>query len=326
MSAARRSLRVFAVELGREIVEVTWILYKLMVPVIVLVKLLEELGAIGWITALLAPLMHWVGLPESMGLVWATAMLTNIYAGLVVFYPLALSEPLTVAQVTVLAILILAAHSLPMEVQVARKAGIRVAVTLLLRIGGGMLLGLMLHWGYTLGEFHQQANQLIWQPAPPQTGWAAWGLQQLSYLLVVFGVITVLLTLMRILRLIGVERLMIWLLQPVLRVLGIGPKATTVTIIGITLGLSFGAGILIREVQAGHIPRADIFSSIMLLGVCHSLIEDTLLLMLIGAQADGVLWARLVFSLLLIGLLSRLYRRLPPAWVDRYLMYPQKQN
>ena len=310
-------------ELGQEIIEVTTILYKLMIPVIIVVKILEELGAIGWVTALLAPLMSSVGLPESMGLVWATAMLTNIYAALLVFYPLALGEPLTVAQVTVLAILILCAHSLPMEVIVAKRAGIKLWLTLTLRIGSGLLLGWLLFRVYDLTALHQQANVLIWQPeAAVETDLIGWIGQQLYYLVVIFGIVTALLTLMRVLRLIGVERLMIWLLQPLLRVLGIGPQATTVTIIGITLGLSFGAGILIREVEAGHIPQRDIFSSIMLLGVCHSLIEDTLLLMLIGAQADGVLWARLLFSVGLIALLSRLYRRLPDHFIERYLIKP----
>ncbi|MEH6650113.1 MAG: hypothetical protein V7707_08835 [Motiliproteus sp.] len=322
MSTSSQSFYYQLRQLGDEIVQVTWILYKMMVPVIIAVKLLEHFGAIELITGLLAPLMAWVGLPESMGLVWATAMLTNIYAGLIVFYPLALNEPLTVAQVTVLAILVLSAHSLPLEAQVARRAGIRLPVTLLLRIGSGLLMGLMLHWGYSSGDMHQQANVLIWEPQPVDTSWGGWAVQQLYFLVVVFFVIAALLTLMRILRLVGIERLMIWLLQPILKLLGIGAQATTVTIIGITLGLSFGAGILIREVEAGHIPRADIFSSIMLLGVCHSLIEDTLLLLLIGAQADGILWLRLVFSVLLIALLSRVYRRMPQAWVDRYLMLP----
>ncbi|MEH6470779.1 MAG: hypothetical protein V7752_05960 [Halopseudomonas sp.] len=324
MSSVSRKFSGFFSGLAREIFEVTWILYKMMIPVVIVVKLLEEFGAIELVTGLLAPLMGWVGLPESMGLVWATAMLTNIYAGLVVFYPLALSEPLSVAQVTVLAILVLSAHSLPLEAQVARRAGIRLPVTLLLRIGGGLLLGLLLHWSYSWGELHQQANTLIWQPEAPDTSWTGWAGQQLYFLLVVFFVIAALLTLMRLLRVLGVEKLMIWMLQPVLRLLGIGTQATSITIIGITLGLSFGAGILIREVQAGHIPQQDIFGSIMLLGVCHSLIEDTLLLMLIGAQADGILWLRLGFAVVLIALLSRLYRRLPQPWIDRYLMVPVK--
>ena len=34
----------------------------------------------------------------------------------------------------------------------------------------------------------------------------------------------------------------------------------------------------------------------------------------------GILWLRLGFTALLIVSLSRLYRRMPQPWIDRYLM------
>ena len=79
----------FAAELAREIYFVTWTLYKLMIPTVLVVKLLEEMGALVYLSWLLSPLMTLMGLPESMGIVWATAMVTNLYAGMVVFFDLA---------------------------------------------------------------------------------------------------------------------------------------------------------------------------------------------------------------------------------------------
>jgi len=48
-------------------------------------------------------------------------------------------------------------------------------------------------------------------------------------------------------------------------------------IVGITLGVSFGGGLLINEAKRGHISPRDIFVAMMLLNLLHSLIEDTLL-------------------------------------------------
>ena len=43
-------------------------LYKIMVPIIIVVKVLQELGLIVWLARPLAPVMHVVGLPGEMGL------------------------------------------------------------------------------------------------------------------------------------------------------------------------------------------------------------------------------------------------------------------
>ena len=89
-----------------------------------IVKLLEETGSTEYLAWLLSPLMSLVGLPDSMGLVWATAMLSNIYAGMVVFFSVSAGESLSVAQVTVLGTMILVAHALPIEGAVAKMAGV----------------------------------------------------------------------------------------------------------------------------------------------------------------------------------------------------------
>ena len=57
-----------------------------MVPIILLVKVLEEIGAITLLGQWLGPLMALVGLPEEMGLVWAATIATNIYGGMIVLY------------------------------------------------------------------------------------------------------------------------------------------------------------------------------------------------------------------------------------------------
>jgi len=88
------------------------------------------------------------------------------------------------------------------------------------------------------------------------------------------------------------------LLRPFLRVLGISKEVTNLTIIGITLGLSFGGGLLISEAKRGHTAARDVFTAIMLLNLLHSLIEDTLLTMLIGADFYTIFWGTIsVFSI-----------------------------
>ena len=53
-------------------------LLKVMIPVMILVRLAVEFGAIEFVGKLIAPVMGWVGLPGEMGFVWVTAMIVNI--------------------------------------------------------------------------------------------------------------------------------------------------------------------------------------------------------------------------------------------------------
>ncbi len=308
-------------DLGREIYLVSWTLFKLMIPVLIVVKLLQELGAIAWISGLLEPVMSWVGLPESMGLVWATTLLVNIYGGMLIFFQLAPQESLTVAQVTVLGVLMLMAHGLPIELRIVQVAGVRLGVALLIRLGGALLLALIVYHLYKWVGWMQQPVELAWHPPAIDHSLSAWVVGQLEALVMVQLIIIAMLSLLRFLRYIHVERLMIWLLQPLLRVLGIGPQATSLTIIGITLGLSFGGGLLIREAQQGHINRRDIFSALALLGLLHSLIEDTLLILLMGADLTAILWIRILFSFLVVAVLSRWMNSRSEVFRQRYLIH-----
>ena len=281
-------------------------LLKVMVPALIVVKLLDLVGATAVLAWGIGPLMQLVGLPESMGIVWAAAMLTNIYTGMIVFVDYAAHQPLTVAQVTVLGSMILVAHSLPVEGAVARAVGVSWRATIALRVGGALVLGMLLNLTYGFSGTLQAESRLLWQPSQVEDSLAVWALDQLRLMLFVLLAIATLMATLRLLRALGIERLMHWLLLPVLRLIGIRREAANITIIGTTLGLSYGAGLLIREARQGALTRRDVFLTMGFLGLCHSVIEDTLLILLLGADLSGILWARLAFALLVIGVLARL--------------------
>ncbi len=315
----RTTAKQFFRELISEIYFVTWTLYKVMVPTLLIVKLLQELGLLVYLSDLLSPAMTLLGLPESMGIVWAATIMTNLYAGMLVFFDLAQSETLSVAQVTVLCTIMLVAHGLPVEARIAQRAGIRLAVTLLIRLGGALLFGWILNNIYSAGNFLQQANEIAWEPAVVDTSLQAWVISQVQSLLMILLIIAALLTAMKCLRLVGIDRLLGMLLAPFLRLLGIGREATTLTVVGMTLGLAIGGGLLIREAERGQLSRRDIFASMTMLALFHSLIEDTLLMLLLGAHSSGIIWLRLLFTMLTLALITRWLNRRSDKFMDRWL-------
>jgi hypothetical protein len=291
-------------------------LYKIMVPIIIGVKILQELGLIAWLALPLKPVMHLVGLPPEMGLVWATAMINNIYSGMIVFVSLAGDHALSVAQVTVLCTMILVAHSLPVELQIVRKSGPRLGFQALLRIVGALALGWLLARLYAWGGWLQEPNVILWQPRPESANLFDWALGQVQNLAMIFVIIVALNAAMRVLTAIGLTGLCVRLLAPVLRLLGIGPEAGTLTIVGMVMGLSYGGGMIMHEAHSGKVPPKDIFSSLSLMGLSHSVFEDTLLMAVLGAHSSGLLWGRVLFTLVVVALLVRVV-----AWMGDEFFY-----
>ena len=299
-----------------------WIeLLKIMVPVIIGVKIISELDLLKYVASALEPLMHLMGLPGIMGLVWATAILNNIYSAMIVFVSLPESFELTVAQVTVLSTAILMAHALPIELRIAQKAGTRLIFQGVFRMISALILGIFLNLFYEWGGWLQHANTVVWRPDPQPDGLIYWVLAQIKNLGAIFLIILALMSVIRFLDRIRATELFVRLLAPLLRALGIGKEAATITIVGLTMGLAYGGALIIREARSERVEKKDIFFSLTLMGIAHSLIEDTLLMMLLGAHVTGILLVRLIFSVGLIFVMVRIWAVLPEYFVHRFL-YP----
>ena len=311
----------YSVELLKKSNHISLTLFKLMIPIIIIIKLLEEIGLVIFLSEWLTPVMQWVDLPGAMGLVWATALITNLYGGIVVFASLAAETPMTVAQVTIISSMMLIAHALPVEARIAQKAGVSISLTLLLRVGLAIVFGIIFSQIYLFTDTLQQAAVLAWAPENNvDHSLISWIKNQLISLLLIYCIVFALVLLLDVLQRLGVIDKINKFMRPVLHLLGIGREAETITLVGLTLGISYGGALLINEAQAGHIKPVDVLYSVSLLGLSHSLIEDTLLMMLIGADLTGILLGRVLFTFVMIYLMVRLVNRCSTQSVERYMV------
>jgi spore maturation protein SpmB len=291
-----------------------------MIPIIVVVKLVKELGLIPYLAAPLEPVMKFVGLPAEMGLVWATALVSNIYGALIVFSTIVADHPLTAAQATVLGVMMLVGHNLPVEIKIAQATGSRVWFQVFLRTAGAVALGLVVSVTYRYLDIHQGPAAMLWQPPealPPGLGW--WALGELRNLAMIFCTVTALMAFLRFLEAIRATHLIYKIIAPILRLIGIGPKASSLAVIGLTLGIAYGGGMLINEARTGRMSGRDTFHTLSFLGICHSVFEDSLLLALIGAKFSGLLWGRIIFAIIVIAILARITARLSESSMQRWL-------
>ena len=97
-------------------------------------------------------------------------------------------------------------------------------------------------------------------------------------------------------------------------------EAAPVTIVGMTLGLTLGGGLIIQEARSGRLSKRDVFFSVALMSLCHSLIEDTMLMALLGAHWPTILVGRLAFALVSVFILARLAGAVSEDAFDRFLV------
>ena len=280
-------------------------LVKIIIPAVIVTKILEEMGMITIISRILEPVMALMGLPGELGLVWATGLLTTLYASIAVFAALAPGLDLTAAQVTVLCSVILIAHTLPVELSITKRAGAGVIPMGILRVGGALVYGIMLHWLCTYTGLWQEPVHMIFKGDAEEKTLVQWALSQVFNIGLIFLVIFCILSLMRVFEVIGFLRLLENILKPVLPIFGMTHRAAPVTVVGMILGIGYGGALIIRETTAGTMSRREIFNSMSLLSLSHSLVEDTLIMMAIGAKFGGIFWGRLLFSLLVLYMMAK---------------------
>jgi hypothetical protein len=295
-------------------------LLKIMIPISIIVKILEEYGAIEIIGKSLNPAMGSLGLPGEFGIVLATAMFVNIYGALVIFFTLSLTYSYTVAQVTILACMMLIAHTLPIEARIAQKAGVRLWFTISFRILGAFLFGFILHLIFSNFHLFQNENIMLWKPGYTNPTLTQWAIGQIGYFLTILLIILSLMILLRILKNTGALEKINNFFKPGLEILGMSKNAAILTIIGMTLGLAYGGGTIVKETKNKIISKKDVFLSLSFMDLSHSLIEDTLLTLSIGATIFAIFFGRIFFTIFIIFILVRIINKLSKKTFEKYLM------
>ena len=316
MDMMSRCLRLFR-EIGRDTIFTAGVLVKVTVPVIIITKVLEELGLIIYLSRALEPVMSIMGLPGELGLVWATGLLTSLYGAFAVFVALAPGLDLTAAQATVLGSILLFAHALPLELSISKKAGAGIIPIGVLRVGGAIVFGVGLNWICAVAGVWQEPVHAYFKGGGSEQDLLHWGMAQATNLVLIFLVIFCILAAMRMLRTIGFLNLLERLLEPVLPLLGMTRRAAPVTVVGMIIGIAYGGALIIRETTRGKMNRREVFNSLALMALSHGLIEDTLLIMAMGAKLGGVLWGRLLFSLVVLYFIVKLTDYIHPDWSKR---------
>ena len=298
---------MFIVKLKNSFIEIFYeskkifiVLFKVIVPIVIIIRALELLGLIPVFAKYLEPLTSFVGIDGSLGLVWMAAMLVNIYAGMAAFATLQSMFDYTVAETTILGLMILIAHSLPIEVAIAKKSGVSAIFTFLFRFINALIAGKILFYIFEYFNLFQELNTSILSIPNTNISNTEWIISQIQNFIMIFAIIFFIIAFINILKTFGIWQFILKILKIPLSFLGMSDKVANIILIGLTLGISFGGGFLIEEAKKKEISKKDVFLSLSFLGLCHSIIEDTILILLLGSHISGILYFRFIYTVIVI--------------------------
>jgi len=271
------------------------LILKYVVPFYILADILLYFDLLKYLGLFFTPFTSLLHLPPEAAVSLAGGVLINLYAAIAFAAPLGLSP----YQWTVLAVFLGVCHSMLVESAIMAKLGISSLYSVLLRgIGACIIVIPVLH-----------------MPA----GWFARNVQQHEVRLAHYAHFSdmllhslgkALVLSMEIIGLISLVILVMDLLKSTRFLQAHLAKVNTSfsIIAGQLLGITYGAGILLREATRGNLTREDIFYIGTFLMICHSLVEDVLLFVLFGANYWVIIGVRLPSALLISFLLVRLFR------------------
>ncbi len=254
-------------------------LMKIMVPVSLAVALLKWSGALAWAARFLAPAMGLIGLPGEAALVLTSAILLNVYSAIAIIETL----PLTMREVTILAIMCLTAHNLIVETAVMKKSGSSATKMVVMRVGWAIALAFVFNRILPAGQpLAVKAADAGAQAAEFWPMLAAWGASTLRLVAKIVVLVLAIMVGQRLMEEFHIMDFLSRLAAPVMRVFGLSESVSFLWIVINVVGYAYGAAIIMERVKDGKMKpqEADLFNHHACLS--HSLLEDTSLFLAIG--------------------------------------------
>ncbi|WP_054704430.1 nucleoside recognition domain-containing protein [Bacillus sp. JCM 19041] len=297
----------------------TWTLGKIIFPITLFVTLLGYTPVLDWIANLIAPLMNLIGLPGEAAIPLVIGNVLNLFAGIGAI----LSLELTVKEVFILAIMLSFSHNLIVESAVATKVGIKVAPIIAVRIFLAFFSAFVINLVWSGGS-EQAVYGLASTSATAveATGWGAiimvgletafWGVVQLA------AIVIPLMLVVQIMRERGWLNVISKWLAPLTRLIGVDRNTSVTLASGLTIGLAYGAGVMIEAVKQDRVRKKDLYIVFIFLVACHAVVEDTVVFLVLGIPVWPLLLIRVVTALLLTIVISRIWTQLEKKNSDIY--------
>ena len=277
-----------------------WII-RIIVPVSFVVTLLDFYGIIEWISTFTEPLFRLIGLQGNAAVVYFSSLFLPLYAPIAIIATL----PLSMREITILALMCLITHNLPIECAVQRRSGTPFWQTLVLRLTfsilGGFLLNLILPESLSLTTQTENLTAATTQPSTLNSQLLNWLTNTASLCIKIILIITALMYGQFLLKRYGIINKIARPLAPLMRLCGLHPNSAFLWLVAQIVGLTYGAGIMAQEIEESGADREELHRINLHICVNHSLIEDTAIFCMLGVAWYFLIIPRLIFAILIVN-------------------------
>ncbi len=290
-----------------------WII-RIIIPVSFIVTLLDFFSIIEWISAYTAPLFQLIGLQGNAAVVYFSSLFLPLYAPIAIIATL----PLSLREITILALMCLITHNLPIECAVQRRSGTPFWQTLIIRLTfsilGGILLNLILPESLILSPCFRGTSEptvlsrmaknaevvINSQLSTLNSQLINWLTSTLSLCIKIILIITALMYGQFLLKRYGIINKIARPLAPFMRLCGLHPNSAFLWLVAQIVGLTYGAGIMAQEIEESDADREELHRINLHICVNHSLIEDTAIFCMLGVAWYFLVIPRLIFAIIIV--------------------------
>lgn len=270
-------------------------LIKITVSISAAILLLRYFNILPWFSHIISPVFNYVGLPGEASLAFVTGYFVNVYSAIAVMATLDLDT----RAITILAIMILSAHNMITETAVQKKTGSTIVRIVLTRTLSAFILGFVLNFiipGNVASAVAVRNQEEITFMAMLTEWIVSTGRLVIKMIILIMG----LSFLQVLLSEFGVIRWLSNFLRPLMKFFGLPAKTSFLWIVANTLGLAYGAAIMMEETESGKITKEDANLLNHHIGISHSNLEDVLLMGSMGAMMLWMLFSRWIMSFVLV--------------------------
>lgn len=288
--------------------QTTWTLGKVIFPITLIVTILQFTPILPMIIHWIEPLMGLIGLSGEAAVPLVLANVLNLYAGIGAI----VSFDFTIKEVFIMAMMMSFSHNLFIESAVAAKVGVKfwviVAVRLSLAIISAIIINLVWSGGQALAQYG-----LVPKDGPEPSGWLEIGFTGLETAF--FGVVQlaiIVIPLMIVMQWLRDNQWLDWLsnkIAPFTRLIGVQSNASMTLVAGLTVGLAFGAGLMIQAAKEDNVSKKDMYLVLIFLVACHAVVEDTLIFIPLGIPVWPLLVIRFISALILTMIVAYIWNR-----------------
>ena len=258
--------------------------------------LLKYFGVLQWLSVYLEPLFKHFGLPGAASLAWVSGYFVNCYSAIAA----GVTMGLDVRQMTILAVMVLCAHNMPIEVTVQKKTGTSAILMIVVRTVSSIIMGLLLNLVLPAWGTAAAAEEATVCTDPFWTQCMAWLVSMLKLALKMTCIIFTLNILQQIIADSGAVEPMSRFLAPLMKVFGLPTNTAFFWVVANIIGLAYGGAAMMKEAESGKLSQRDIDLINLHVGVSHSNLEDLILFSLAGGVWWVILFSRWILSAVIV--------------------------